>query len=158
MFNSPVACQHNCWFLDSPVDWFIANWSTALSIGWLSIDQWHCQLIDSAVDWSTAPSIVQQHCHMIDSAVPWCLLVSLYVDTTDHSESANPLLTFVIASHGRMASFPAETTPFLLQFEGARGSLVQEIPRFLDDAADQQQHASSLSFCYSVVDTYRKSP
>jgi hypothetical protein len=48
-----------------------------------------------------------------------------------------------------MASFPAGTTPFFLQFEHARGSFVQEIPRALDDAADQQ-HARSLPFRYSM--------
>jgi hypothetical protein len=62
---------------------------------------------------------------------------------------ANPHRDFVIASLGEMASFPAETTPFFLQIESARGSSVQGIPCALDDAADQL-HAPSLPFRYSV--------
>jgi hypothetical protein len=48
---------------------------------------------------------------------------------------ANPHLSFVIASHGQMASFPAGATPFFLQSESARGVLYEKSPRFLDDAA-----------------------
>jgi hypothetical protein len=48
-----------------------------------------------------------------------------------------------------MASFPAETMPFSLEIESAPGSFVQEIPRLLDDAADQQ-HVPSLPFRYSM--------
>jgi hypothetical protein len=44
-----------------------------------------------------------------------------------------------------MASFPAGTTLFFLEIESALGSFVQEIPRSLNDAADQQ-HAPSLPF------------
>jgi hypothetical protein len=49
-----------------------------------------------------------------------------------------------------MASFPAGMMPFFLEIEGAQGSFVQEIPRLLNDAADQQ-HAPSLPFRYSVT-------
>jgi hypothetical protein len=52
-----------------------------------------------------------------------------------------------------MASFPAGTTPFFLQFEGARGIFMQEIPCLLDDDADQQ-HAPSSPFRYSVAATH----
>jgi hypothetical protein len=45
-----------------------------------------------------------------------------------------------------MAKFPARTTPFFLEIECAPGSFVQEIPRSLDDTADQP----SLPFRYSV--------
>jgi hypothetical protein len=44
------------------------------------------------------------------------------------SGSAKPHLSFVIASEGRMASFPAGTTPFFLQIEGARGVLYKKFP------------------------------
>jgi hypothetical protein len=57
------------------------------------------------------------------------------------SGSANPHSIFVIAYHGEMSSFPAETTPFFPEIESARGSSVQEIPRSPNDAADQQQAA-----------------
>jgi hypothetical protein len=63
---------------------------------------------------------------------------------------ANPHLNFVIASHGQMALFPAGTMAFFLVIESTPGSFVQEIPRSLHDAADQQ-HAPSLPFRYSVV-------
>jgi hypothetical protein len=43
-----------------------------------------------------------------------------------------------------------ERRHFFLQIEGVRGSFVQEIPRSLNDAADQQ-HAPSLPFRYSVA-------
>jgi hypothetical protein len=65
---------------------------------------------------------------------------------------ANPHPNFVIASLGERASFPAETMPFILQIESARGSSVPGIPRTLDDAADQL-HAPSLPFRYSVMGT-----
>jgi hypothetical protein len=52
---------------------------------------------------------------------------------TQISGLANPHRDFVIASLGEMGSFPAETTPFFLQFESARGSSVQGIPRALDE-------------------------
>jgi hypothetical protein len=49
-----------------------------------------------------------------------------------------------------MASFPAGTTPFFLENESALGSFLQEMPRSLNDAADQQ-HAPSLPFRYSLT-------
>jgi hypothetical protein len=51
---------------------------------------------------------------------------------------ANSNMIFVIASQGEMASFATGKTPFLLEIERAQGSSLQEIPRLLNDAADQQ--------------------
>jgi hypothetical protein len=47
-------------------------------------------------------------------------------------------LIFVIASRGKMLSFPAGTTPFFPKIKSVQGSSVQEIPRAPDDAAHQQ--------------------
>jgi hypothetical protein len=66
------------------------------------------------------------------------------------SGSANPHLNFVIASHGRMASFHAGSSPFFLEIESAPVSFVHKIPRLLNDAVDQQ-HAPSTPFRYSVI-------
>jgi hypothetical protein len=44
------------------------------------------------------------------------------------SESANPHRDFVIASQGEMASFPAGTTPFLLEIESALGIPCKKSP------------------------------
>jgi hypothetical protein len=66
------------------------------------------------------------------------------------SRLANLHRNFVITSLRVMASFPAQTTPFFLQIERARGSSMQGIPRALNDTADQLS-APSLPFCYSVA-------
>jgi hypothetical protein len=63
------------------------------------------------------------------------------------SGSANPHLNFVIASEGGMASFPAGTTPFYLQFESARGVLYEKSPARLMT----QLTSSTRPLCRSAI-------
>ncbi len=59
----------------------------------------------------------------------------------------NSILSSPLADEWR--HFLQERRHFSFRFESAPGSCVEEIPRSLDDAADQQ-HAHSLPFRYSV--------
>jgi hypothetical protein len=63
------------------------------------------------------------------------------------SGSANQHYDFVIASQGEMASFLAETTPFFLEIESARGAPCKKSP-----ARSMTQLTSSMpTLCRSAI-------